>query len=104
MLTGSRKGPRRIRCYTATMPKLRLSAAAVLLISLARLHAADAPAPGAPEEVSAAPLGQDEEMARLQALPPSHIPLKGATLGSAIRLLAQAAHMSYLSPADADFS
>jgi type II secretory pathway component GspD/PulD (secretin) len=86
------------------MPNLRLSVAAVLLISLPGLHAADAPAPAAPEEISAAPLGPDEEMARLQALPPSHIPLKGATLSSALRLLAQAAHMSYLSPPEAEFS
>ncbi len=86
------------------MPKLRLSAAAVLLLSISRLHAADAPAPAAPAEVVAAPLAQEAEMARLEALPPSHIPLKGATLASAIRLLAQAAHMSYLSPAEADFS
>ncbi len=86
------------------MPKLRLSAAAVLLLSISRLYAADTPAAAGPEEIAAAPLGPNEEMARLQALPPSHIPLKGATLASAIRLLAQAAHMSYLSPPEAEFS
>ncbi len=49
------------------------------------------------------PVGEAAEVARLQALPASHVPLKGATLSSAIRLLAQSAHMSYIAPPDADF-
>ena len=43
-------------------------------------------------------------MARLEALPPSHIPLRGATLSSAIRLLAEASQLSYLAPPDAEFT
>jgi len=43
-------------------------------------------------------------MARVEALPPSHIPLKGATLSSAVRLLAAASHLSYLAPPEAEFS
>lgn len=52
---------------------------------------------------AAASPAEDAEVARLEALPPCRVPLKGATLATAIRLLAQAAGMSYVSPPDADF-
>jgi type II secretory pathway component GspD/PulD (secretin) len=55
------------------------------------------------EERPALSLPDDDEMARLHALPACHIPLKGATLASAIRLLAQTAQMPYLAPNDDDF-
>jgi type II secretory pathway component GspD/PulD (secretin) len=44
------------------------------------------------------------EITRLEALPASRIPLKSATLASAIRLLAETAKMPYLAPPDADFN
>ena len=53
---------------------------------------------------STAELSEAGEMARLEALPPSHIPLRGATLSSAIRLLAEASQLSYLAPPDAEFT
>jgi Flp pilus assembly secretin CpaC len=55
------------------------------------------------EERPSEALPDDDEMARLHALPASHIPLKSASLASAIRLLAQAAHMPYLAPVDDEF-
>lgn len=50
--------------------------------------------PGVPPEVAA----------QLESLPPSRVPLRNATLSSAIRLLASDAHLSYLSPPEQDFS
>lgn len=101
-------GPREFDCYTQLMPKLLFPAFYPLaLFFCLALQAADAPpvAPGpATVEIISSPLSHEDEVARLNALPPSHIPLKGATLASAIRLLAQAAHMSYLSPPEADFN
>jgi type II secretory pathway component GspD/PulD (secretin) len=47
---------------------------------------------------------RDSEIARLEAIPASHIPLKNATLASVIRLLAESAGMPYLAPPDADFT
>lgn len=47
---------------------------------------------------------KDSEVARLEAISASHIPLKNATLASVIRLLAESAGMSYLAPPDADFT
>lgn len=97
-------GPREFDCYTQLMPKLLFPAFYPLaLFFCLPLSAADSPPP-APEEPVQAPLGHEDEIARLHDLPPTHIPLKGATLASAIRLLAQSAHMSYLSPPDAEFN
>lgn len=66
-----------------------LAATATAVLVLAR--------PASAGEVPAA------EQARLAALPPVRVPLRGATLASAIRLLASDAKLSYLSPADAEF-
>lgn len=60
-------------------------------------------APAANRDWPAASPDEATEMARLQALPASHIPLKGANLASAVRMLAEAARMSYLAPTDVDF-
>ncbi len=85
------------------MLKLALIPVGLALLVLAPGRAEDARPAAA--NVSPAPGGSTaEEQARLQALPASHIPLKGATLASAIRLLAGAAQMSYLAPPDADFA
>lgn len=72
---------------------------------------ADAPEPiaaAAPETEGSAsrPVFAPEavELARLEALPACRVPLKGATLASAIRLLAQAARMSYVAPPDGALS
>jgi type II secretory pathway component GspD/PulD (secretin) len=41
---------------------------------------------------------------RLEALPACHIPLRNATLSSAIRLLADEAHMAYFAPPEGEFT
>jgi type II secretory pathway component GspD/PulD (secretin) len=51
-----------------------------------------------------AELSEAEEMARIEALPASRIPLKGATLSSAIRMLAESSQLSYLAPPEAEFT
>ena len=99
------------------MPKLTPLAAILFLVGALSLspRAKAAPAPAIPAPapaVSTAPNAPDlpaaspddaSEMARLKELPANHIPLRGATLASAIRLLAESAHMSYIAPPDADF-
>jgi len=86
------------------MPTLRFPLLRPRLFLIAwALHAAVGPAARADDGPGAA-LDADGEVARLGVLPASHIPLKGATLGSAIRLLAGAAQMSYLIPPDDEFS
>jgi hypothetical protein len=82
------------------MPCARTLALIALLAGAARCPAADAPAP------AESPSSPDEsaEIARLEALPAGRIPLKNATLSSAIRLLAEDAHLSFLSPPEEDFA
>ncbi len=80
---------------------LLLAVCGVSRLAAAELTAADVAPPS--EERPSLSLPDDDEMARLHALPPSHIPLKGASLASAIRLLAQTAQMPYLAPNDDDF-
>jgi type II secretory pathway component GspD/PulD (secretin) len=81
--------------------------AASLLLPWLPLRGADlnqaGPLGSAPEMTPVSATGESDELARLHALPANHIPLKGATLASAIRLLAQTARMSYIAPADAEF-
>jgi type II secretory pathway component GspD/PulD (secretin) len=96
------------------MPKSPVTAvclvlAGALFLPRAVSAAPAAPAPAAlagpgPDNLPTVQLSEDDELARLHALPASHIPLKGATLASAIRLLAESAQMSYLAPPDADFT
>jgi type II secretory pathway component GspD/PulD (secretin) len=85
----------------------QLFAASLLLLSLP-LRGADAAQTGSAgsgsEMLPTGATGETEELARLHAMPANHIPLKGATLASAIRLLAQNARMSYMAPADAEFA
>lgn len=58
-----------------------------------------------PDSVLPAPGQSDEdELARLRALPAHRVPLKNATLASAIRLLAEDAGLSYLAPPESEFS
>jgi type II secretory pathway component GspD/PulD (secretin) len=92
------------------MPKSPVSSAVLFLawaILFPSLTAAGAdatdPAGAADGNLPTACRDRESELARLRALPPSHIPLKGATLASAIRLLAESAQMSYLAPPEADF-
>jgi type II secretory pathway component GspD/PulD (secretin) len=62
-------------------------------------------APLAANEAPAAAMASESaEIARVEGLPASRIPLKGATLSSAVRLLAAASHLSYLAPPEADFA
>ncbi|HVW21066.1 MAG TPA: hypothetical protein VHC86_07600 [Opitutaceae bacterium] len=82
------------------MPSLRPLALLALLAGAARAFGADAPASAPP----AAPLDETAEIARLEGEPASRIPLKDATLSSAIRLLAEEARLSYLAPPEADFT
>ncbi|HEX3729322.1 MAG TPA: hypothetical protein VHV47_05930, partial [Opitutaceae bacterium] len=82
------------------MPSLRPLALLALLAGAARGFAADAPAALPP----AAPLDESAEVARLEAEPVNRIPLKEATLASAIRLLSEEAHLSYLSPPQEEFT
>ncbi len=49
-------------------------------------------------------LTQDEELARLMALPGSSVPLKQARLYTAIVALAEEAGMRYIAPAENDFN
>ena len=96
------------------MPKLPLPTAGLLLAGmffLPRALPAAGPDSDPPPVASLgadaglAPSADEEaEQARLHALPASHIPLKGATLASTIRLLATAAQMPYLAPPDAEFA
>jgi Flp pilus assembly secretin CpaC len=80
---------------------------AILFQPARTVRAAGAESPDAAgssgDNLPAASLDRESELARLRALPASHIPLKGATLASAIRLLAESAQMSYLAPPEADF-
>lgn len=69
----------------------------VALLAAARSLADPVPAPASSPAEAA-------EVARLEAMPASRIPLKNATLSSAIRLLAEDAHMSYLAPPEQDFT
>ncbi len=82
--------------------------AAGMLLVWSPLRGADTnqagPAGSASEMMPVPAAGESDDLARLHALPANHIPLKGATLASAIRLLAQTARMSYIAPADAEFS
>ena len=82
--------------------------AASLLIVWSPLRGADATPAGlaatASDMLPVPATGEADDLARLHALPANHIPLKGATLASAIRLLAQTARMSYIAPSDAEFS
>jgi Flp pilus assembly secretin CpaC len=87
-------------------PSLILAAClpAILLLPLRGADAGQAvPASQAPDTNPASVADEFPELARLHALPAEHVPLKGATLASAIRLLAQSGRMSYISPAEADF-
>jgi type II secretory pathway component GspD/PulD (secretin) len=96
------------------MSKLPILASWAILsaavLPLPKSQAASAEADSAPvvaiagSDTPAASLDEAAERARLEALPASHIPLKGATLAGAIRLLAESAHMPYLAPPDADFT
>jgi type II secretory pathway component GspD/PulD (secretin) len=63
-----------------------------------------APAADSARTTGSAELSEAEEMTRIEALPASRIPLKGATLSSAIRLLAESSQLSYLAPPEAEFS
>ena len=71
-----------------------------LFSCVARCIGADAPAAPAPSPSGA----ENAEVDRLEAIPASRIPLKNATLSSAIRLLAEDAHLSYLAPPEEDFA
>jgi len=93
------------------MPKFPAPAAFLLLAGMFLLPR---PLPGAdPADPASTTISRDgspadssdaeAERARLRALPASHIPLKGATLASTIRLLASSAQMPYLAPPDAEF-
>jgi type II secretory pathway component GspD/PulD (secretin) len=91
-----------------SIPQARLFLAWAIVLSplgVIRAPAAESPDAGSPsrESLPAASVDREAELARLRALPPSHIPLKGATLASAIRLLAESAQMSYLAPPEAEF-
>jgi type II secretory pathway component GspD/PulD (secretin) len=83
-------------------------AAASLLVLWSPLRGADTnpavPAGPSSDMLPVPATGEADDLARLHALPANHIPLKGATLASAIRLLAQTARMSYIAPSDAEFS
>jgi Flp pilus assembly secretin CpaC len=56
--------------------------------------------PASPNQV----LTQDEELARLKALPMSSVPLKQARLYTAVVALAEEAGMHYIAPAEGDFN
>jgi hypothetical protein len=78
------------------MPSLRpLALLAVLSVAARCLGAADDPPPS-PEQAA--------EVARLERLPAGRVPLKNATLSSAIRLLAEDARLSYLAPPEGEFT
>jgi len=79
------------------MPSLRPLALIALLSGAVRCPAADLPAAPPPADEAA-------EVARLEAMPASRIPLKNATLSSAIRLLAEESHLSYLAPPEGEFT
>jgi type II secretory pathway component GspD/PulD (secretin) len=95
------------------MPTLRPFAALALLcwaVPFARSQTpvpvppAAAPLDAPPADGPSASLSPADEMARLHDLPASRIPLRGATLASAIHLLASSARMSFLAPPDSDFT
>jgi hypothetical protein len=96
------------------MPKLPLGAATLIFLgALGHPGALGAAPPAGEDPAGSATIGdppaaaaadEQAELARLRALPASHIPLKGATLASTIRLLAAAAQMPYLAPPDAEFN
>jgi len=78
---------------------------AILLLPLRGADAGQAgPAAPASDMNPASVADESPELARLHALPADHVPLKGATLASAIRLLAQTARMSYIAPAETEFA
>ena len=90
------------------MPALRFPAVCPLLflfcLPLGAADALPASAPAVSDDDPSSGLSLENELARLRALPPCHIPLKGAPLGSAIRLLAETARMSYLAPPEGDLT